>query len=101
MALLSFSPSFLGVSNIASEKNPRSYIEKKAFMIYQGVNISMIPLEDPKLAEEAFKKDFERVITKGERVVKVCTNPKCFEDVCKGECQEDSPLAEFDTNMHF
>lgn len=72
-------------------------------MIYQGVNISMIPLEDPKLAEEAFKKDFERVITKGERVVKVCTNPKCFEDVCKGECEEppESPLKDYDTNMHF
>ena len=56
----------------------------------------MIPFEDPKLMEEALEKDFERIITRGERVLKVCTNPKCFEDTCKGECKE-SPLKAFDT----
>ncbi len=60
----------------------------------------MIPFEDPKLAEEVLKKDLEKVIPRGERVLEVCTNPKCFEDTCKGECQE-SPLAGLDTNMHF
>ena len=63
----------------------------------------MIPFVDPKLTEEALEKDFERVITKEnrERVLQVFTNPKCFEDTCRGECEEDSPLAQFDTNMHF
>ena len=58
----------------------------------------MIPFEDPKLTEEALEKDFERIITRenGERVLHVCTNPKCFEDTCRGECQE-SPLKVFDT----
>ena len=58
----------------------------------------MIPFEDPKLMEEALEKDLKRAITREnkERVLKVCTNPKCFEDTCKGECQE-SPLKEFDT----
>ena len=59
----------------------------------------MIPFEDPKLTEEALEKDFERIITRGERVLEVCTNSQCFEDTCKGECQEaqESPLKEFDT----
>ena len=63
----------------------------------------MIPFVDPKLTEEALEKDFERVITKEnrERVLQVCTNPKCFEDTCRGECEEDSPLAQFDTKIHF
>ena len=56
----------------------------------------MIPFEDPKLTEEALEKDFERSITRGERVLDVCTNPKSFVDPCKGECQE-SPLKAFDT----
>ena len=58
----------------------------------------MIPFEDPKLTEEALEKDVERIITRenGEKVLHVCTNPKCFEDTCKGECQE-SPLKQFDT----
>ncbi len=47
----------------------------------------MIPFEDPKLTEEALEKDFERIITRGERILEVCTNPKCFEDTCKGECE--------------
>tara|TARA_E500000305_G_C3911382_1_gene183567 strand:+ start:312 stop:494 length:183 start_codon:yes stop_codon:yes gene_type:complete len=58
----------------------------------------MIPFEDPNLAEEALEKDIERIITRenGEKVLHVCTNPKCFEDTCRGECQE-SPLKQFDT----
>ena len=72
-------------------------------MIYQGVNISMIPFKDPRITEEILQKDLKRVITKREKELKVCTNPKCFEDVCKGECQEteESPLKDYDTNMHF
>ena len=48
--------------------------------------------------EEALEKDLKRAITREnkERVLQVCTNPKCFQDTCKGECQE-SPLKEFDT----
>ena len=58
----------------------------------------MIHFEDPNLTEEALEKDIERIITRenGEKVLHVCTNPKCFEDTCKGECQE-SPLKQFDT----
>lgn len=56
----------------------------------------MIPFEDPKLAEDALEKDLKRIITKREKKLEVCTNSKCFEDTCKGECQE-SPLKEFDT----
>jgi hypothetical protein len=47
----------------------------------------MTPFVDPEIVKDAEEKDLERVIIKGERVLEVCTNPKCFEDTCKGECE--------------
>tara|TARA_R100000742_G_C4255798_1_gene73720 strand:- start:740 stop:916 length:177 start_codon:yes stop_codon:yes gene_type:complete len=58
----------------------------------------MIPYHDPSLTEEALKRDLKKAITRGERELQICTNPRCFEDICKGECDQDKddfPLEDF------
>jgi len=47
----------------------------------------MTPFVNPQIVKDAVEKDLERAITRGERVLEICTNPKCFDDTCKGECE--------------
>jgi len=45
-------------------------------------------IENNPLAEEVFREDIERIIKRGERTI--CVNPKCFDECCQGDCEEDT-----------
>jgi len=44
-------------------------------------------IENNPLAEEIFREDVKRIIERGERTI--CVNPKCFDDCCRGECEQE------------
>ena len=44
-------------------------------------------IENNPLAEEVFREDIERVTKREERTI--CVNPRCFDDCCQGECEEE------------
>ena len=44
------------------------------------------------LAEEVVQQDIEKMIKRGERTI--CVNPKCFDDCCQGECEDNEEQKE-------
>lgn len=46
----------------------------------------MIPSPSHPVVREVVEKDIKRMAKGGK--IRYCTNPKCFDDTCKGECAE-------------
>lgn len=45
------------------------------------------PPVPPELSKEILEEDLKTIIRKGERTI--CVNPKCFDDTCRGECEDE------------